>query len=154
DLRARQVDGRRDPPQAGDVWARLNGAGQGLALHEDLVDGRRAGAVLDTERCGGVALGGVVDHQDIEPRPRQAGGAVARRRGLSDAALLVGDGDDPSLRRARELARLKPDASASAHGELGGARCRVVNGRDGGDEGWPPLVIATVRAAWGLLRAV
>jgi hypothetical protein len=50
-------------------------------------------------------------------------------------ALLVGHRDDAGLGRPRESPALELDAPASIHRELGGDRSRIVNGRDGRDEG-------------------
>jgi hypothetical protein len=50
--------------------------------------------VIYPERGAGVALRVHVDHEDTQPAERQRSGKIDGRRGLADAALLIGDRDD------------------------------------------------------------
>jgi hypothetical protein len=59
--------------------------------------------VVDAEAGAGVALRVEVDDQDVGAVQRQRRRQVDGARGLADAALLVGHGDDPVRGRAREV---------------------------------------------------
>ena len=76
--------------------------GVGLA-EQHLVAGGGAGGVLRTQRGRGVALRVEVDHQHFHALAAQARREVHTGRGLTHAALLVGDGDHARLVRTREL---------------------------------------------------
>lgn len=54
---------------------------------------------LKTETAGGVGLGVDIDEEDAATLGGEAGREVDAGRGFTDAALLIGDGDD--LRRHR-----------------------------------------------------
>ena len=60
-------------------------------------------AVLDAERGARVALGVEVDHQHLQALQRQGGGHVDGGRGLTDAALLVRNGEDALSTGSRQL---------------------------------------------------
>ena len=61
-------------------------------------------AVGDAEGGAGVALGVQVDHQRLETLDRQCRREVHGSGGLSDAALLIGDGEDAAAGRTRQVA--------------------------------------------------
>ena len=77
--------------------------GQRSAAEQHVVDGRGAhrwsipSAVLALP-CGSRSM-----TQHAQPVQGERGGEIHRAGGLADAALLVGDGDDPGLRRARPV---------------------------------------------------
>ena len=81
------------------------------------------------KRRAGVALGVDVDDQDPQTGLGQRRGDVDRGRGLADAALLVGDGENPRLVRLREALAGQRDPAAGVHGDLARQRRVVVGGR-------------------------
>ena len=77
--------------------SRAGRLGERDLAEQQLVDRRRARAVLDAQRRAGVALRVEVDDQDLHSVQRERGGEVDGGGGLADAALLVGDGEHPAL---------------------------------------------------------
>ena len=106
--------------------------------------------VLDAERGARVALGVEVDDEHGAAGLRQGRGDVDRRRRLADPALLVGDGEHPGARRARDGPTAQRDAPAGVLGDRQGERGVLVGtghrGRDLGaharcrraGSGWHP----------------
>src|SRR5690606_35239584 len=115
---AGEVDRRGGAPQSRDPRRLLHDAVQLLVLHEDLVDRRRAGAVVDAEGRGGVALRVVVDHQDVEPRLGKGSGEVDGGRGFADATLLVRDRQDARGRGPGKATAGEIDPASGVGGEL------------------------------------
>ena len=134
DLSARQVDRRREAPEVRHVRALLHRLGERCPVDQDLVDRRRARAVLDAERRRRVALRVVVEHEDVQPGLRQRGRDVDGGRRLADPALLVRDRDHPGLRRTREAAALQLDPAARVLLELGHQRGLVRDHRQALDQ--------------------
>ncbi len=60
-------------------------------------------AAVDAEAGRGVALRVEIDDQHILADGGERGAEIDRRRGLADAALLVGDGEHPRRARAGHL---------------------------------------------------
>jgi len=60
-------------------------------------------ASVQTESCGGVALGIEVDDQHAVPKVGHRGAEVHRCRGLADAALLVRDGNHSGQRSGESV---------------------------------------------------
>jgi hypothetical protein len=102
DLRAGQVDRRRDALQVGAGRRRVHDLAERAVADQCVVDRRRAHGVLDAECGARVALRIEVDHQRSQTVEGQRHAQVHRRRRLADAALLVGDGDDPDPTRSRK----------------------------------------------------
>jgi hypothetical protein len=117
DLGAGQVDRRRhaeeplEPLDLGDHF------GHRPALDQHVVDRGDVGVVVDAERRGRVALGVQIDHEDLGAVQSERGSEVHRRRGLADAALLVGNRHDPSPVRPGQRAAVA--AAEHAHGRGG-----------------------------------
>ena len=88
-------------------------------VHEHVVDRALDVAGVDAEAGRGVALGVEVDDEHPEARLGQGRAEVHRGRGLPDAALLVGDGDDPGQ---LEQARLGAVAAPAPPRRAGSAR--------------------------------
>jgi hypothetical protein len=76
--------------------------------------------MVDPQGRGRVALRVEVDDEDLSALQRQRRGQVHGRRGLADAALLVGHGEDPCVRRRRD--RITESARQHADRCLGRAR--------------------------------
>ena len=121
DLGAGEVEAGRGDEQALDV-GRLDAVLERHLVHQHVVHRRLEAAVLDAEPGRGVALRVEVDDQRALAELGQAGADVDRRRGLADAALLVGDGDDAGERDARR----RRSAATSTSG-----------GRRSAGAGWP-----------------
>ena len=60
--------------------------------------------VRDTQRGARITLRIEIDHQGLEPLHSKGRSKVYRRGCLSDAALLIGHGENPAVRRPRQLA--------------------------------------------------
>ena len=74
------------------------GSRGGVGGGERVVDGAAGAAgALAADAARGVGLGVEVDEQDLLARQGEGGGQIDGRRGLADAAFLVGDGDDAHL---------------------------------------------------------
>ena len=87
-----------------------------LGLAEDqLIAGQRPRLALDAKAGAGVALRVEIDDENAVPRRCQCGRQIDGGRGLADAALLIGDGDDPSAAQDRNGARLNL-SRGEAHG--------------------------------------
>ena len=91
DLGAGERDGRRDQRDA------VNGSRDRQLGQLDLVDDgvihRPIARSVDAKSARGVALRVKIDHEHAVAREGQVAGQIDNRRGLSDAALLVGTGD-------------------------------------------------------------
>ena len=61
----------------------------------------------NSERARGISLGVRVDNEDGQATHREAGSEVNGRRRLTDATLLVRDGNDARVLRARECCPLE-----------------------------------------------
>ena len=68
--------------------------GIGVA-HEELIGSGALGVFDQAEAGGGVGLGVAIDEEGWDAAGGEAGGEVDAGGGLSDSALLVGDGNDP-----------------------------------------------------------
>ena len=77
-------------------------------VQEDVVHRGLEVADVDAQAGAGVALRIEVDDQDPVAEVGQAGAEVDRGGGLADAALLVGDGDDPGQWPGEAAARTAP----------------------------------------------
>ena len=60
-----------------------------------MIDGGRKLALVHAAAHGGIALRVKVNEQDAAPRSRQARAQIDAGGCLSDATLLIGDGNDP-----------------------------------------------------------
>ena len=107
DLSARKIDAAGRQPQPGDLRVDDDVGKRGLARH-DVVHGRLAVRGADTETGGGVSLRVEIDHQHFFADGGEGGAEVDRGRRLTDAAFLIGDGEDARadrfgcLRRGRQ----------------------------------------------------
>ena len=86
-------------------------------VHDHVVDRALDVAVADAEPGRGVALRIEVDDEHPESELGEGGAEVHGRRGLADAALLVGDREDPGQRRSARRRR-----SALGRSATGGRR--------------------------------
>ena len=137
DLGAGEVEAGRGDEQALDV-GRLDAVLQRHLVHQHVVHRGLQAAVLDAQPGRGVALGVEVDDQRALAELGEAGADVDRRRRLADAALLVGDGDDPGELGDRagtatpSAARRGGGGVAGASGSVGGGRSAArVGSQDG-----------------------
>ena len=101
DLGAGQVDGRRGAVEPLDRWTRNDDLGERLPVHQNVVDAGHLGVMVDPEGRARIALRVKVDDEDLETGLSQRGGDVDGGGGLADAALLVGDREDPRRRWGR-----------------------------------------------------
>ena len=76
----------------------------------------------NTERARGVSLSVSIDDQDGQASHREAGSKIHGRRRLTDAPLLVRDGNDARVLRARERRAFKHGQIAHVPLDLGRER--------------------------------
>ena len=91
---AQQVEGRGSQRKSGHRRRLHRLSKPDIAAQHVIGRGFTAPAV-DAETGRGVALRIEVDHQHLLPDGGERGAEVDRRRGLADAALLVGESNDP-----------------------------------------------------------
>ena len=118
DVGRAEVRGRRDRPGGRAPRSRWSAAPPGRRR----TAGRRRcsprPATRDAEPGRGVALRVEVDHQHPVPERRQRGAEVDRGRGLADAALLVGDGEDMGRGPRFRHVRIAPISTMAARGSV------------------------------------
>src|SRR5258708_470300 len=108
---------------------------------QHLVDRSLERALVDTAAHGGVALWIEIHQQHAHPRLRGAGREIDGGRGLSDAALLVGDGEDAGHAPWIKT-RCRP---ASSPGTAKACTCRTRKSggkRSISSKGWTPFIAA------------
>ena len=128
DLDAGQVDGGGRHEEVLDARG-LDAVLQRLVPHDHVVHGELEVPCFHAQPRGGIALGVEVDHQHPVVELGQSGAQVDGGRGLADAALLVGDGDDPGQ---LPLHRLGPVEQVRGVISDGGRPHGVLGGRGGG----------------------
>ena len=99
---------------------RLDAIVERRVVHDHVVDRALDVAVADPEPGGRVALRVEVDHQDPVADLRERGAEVDGGGRLADAALLVGDRDDPGqASSSRRAPRRRPGGSPRLGSRLG-----------------------------------
>ena len=103
DVGTSQVESRRHAEQCvGDIDLRDH-VGNRPSTEEYVVRRWRTDRMRHRERSARIALGIEIDDQYAQPMQGQRGGNVHGGRRLTDATLLIGDGDDVRLCRPRPL---------------------------------------------------
>ena len=133
-------------------------------MHQHVVHRRLEAPVLDAQAGRGVALRIEVDDQRALAELGEAGADVDRRRRLADAALLVGDGDDPRQRPlGRHTGGDRRDAVVPPRRRRGSTTCQDSSGSAGGagirtasdgNGGLPSASLGAVAASSGKLIEV
>ena len=95
DLGAGEVDGGGNAVELLVLGGWPDDVGEREVGDQHVVDALLVGTVVDAEGRRRVALRVEVDHEHVRAGAGQCGGEVHRGRGLADAALLVGDREDP-----------------------------------------------------------
>ena len=120
DLGAGQVDRRGADEDAVDVRAGLNDVLELRSPDDHVVRRGGANGMGDAQRARGVTLRIGVDDKHGQAAQREARGNVDRRGCLTDAALLVRDGDNARGRGLAELGPLKHGQVAQVSFDLSG----------------------------------
>ena len=102
DLHGGDVDRRGQAPQVLGEARLRDDVLDARALDQHVVDRGVLLPVLHAQSRGGVALRVRIDDEDMEAALGERRGDIDRRRRLADTALLVRDGDHPSLLGARK----------------------------------------------------
>ena len=82
----------------------------------------QVGVLVSDQGEGKIALGIVVDHQDAVAAPGQGFPEIDAHRGLPDASLLIGDGDDAShtiLSSSHRISVVTADPGSTHHWRIG-----------------------------------
>ena len=101
------MDGGGGTDQVVDVGARGHDVLQRDVVDKHVVDAVDVGVVFDSQGRGGVPLRIDVDDQHVQAGGSQGSGDVDRGGRLADAALLVGNSEDPGLLR---LGKFRPSS--------------------------------------------
>ena len=107
DLGAGQVNRSRTDQNAVDIGARLHDVGNAGAADNDVIGRRSTGGVRNAERARGISLSVRIDNQDRHAARRETGRDVHGGRRLTDAPLLVRDGNNARALGTRERCALE-----------------------------------------------